>query len=161
SAGFAAGNIMSVPHSEEGDFRDPGRPEPMAMESEHLTEAACLLQQGALYRKRIGLELPEKDGDPIFAGFNPRGFSLYLGDAPIYHFDLEGRWQRIFADGIHYLKGLDGEVHAIDRVREGPNLVLKRRRLPVDEAADLDLRVCSIALELLADLSASRPRFLE
>jgi hypothetical protein len=128
----------------------------MAMESEHLTEAACLLQQGALYRKRIGLERAGDAHGPIFAGFKHGAFSLYFGDAPIYHFDLEGRWQRIFADGIHYLKGLDAEVHAVDRVREGPNLVLKRRRLPYDEAAHLDLRVRSVALELLAESGAGR-----
>ena len=89
------------------------------------------------------LRLP---GDPIFAGFKQGAFSLYFGDAPIYHFDLEGRWQRAFVDGTHYLKGLDATVHAIDRVREGPNLVLKRqnvdgcrgrrprRRSPLDRA---------------------------
>ena len=131
------------------------------MEPEHLTEAACLLKQGALYRRRIGLEPVLGDGDPIFAGFKPGAFSLYFGDAPIFHFDLEGRWQRIFAEGIHYLKGLDAEVHAIDRVREGPNLVLRRRRLGYAEASDLDLRVRSVALELLADSGAGRLRFRE
>ncbi len=131
------------------------------MESEHLTEAACLFAQGGLYRKRIGLEPRGGDGDPIFAGFKPGAFSLYFGDAPIYHFDLEGRWQRIFADGIHYLKGLDAEIHAIDRVREGPNLVLRRRRLGYEEATDLDLGIRSVALELLADSSAGRLRFRE
>jgi hypothetical protein len=131
------------------------------MEPEHLTEAACLLKQGALYRKRIGLEPVGRVGDPIFAGFKPGAFSLYFGDAPIYHFDLEGRWQRVFADGIHYLKGLDAEVHAIDRVREGPNLVLRRRRLGYEEATDLDLRIRSVALELLTDSGAGRLRLRE
>jgi hypothetical protein len=131
------------------------------METEHLTEAACLLRQGALYRERIGLVRDDGSSDPIFAGFKKGAFSLYFGDAPIYHLDLEGRWQRMFADGIHYLKGLDAEVHAIDRVREGPNLVLKRRRLPYEEAADLDSRVRSVALELLADIGSGRLRFLE
>ena len=51
-------------------------------------------------------------------------------------------------DGLHYLKGLDAEVHAIDRVREGPNLVLRRRKLSFGEAADLDARIRSVALEL-------------
>ena len=131
------------------------------MESEHLTEAACLLAQGALYPKRIGLEPRGGDGDPIFAGFKPGAISLYFGDAPIYHFDLKGRWQRIFADGIHYLKGLDAEIHAIDRVREGPNLVLRLCRLGYEEATDLDLGIRSVALELLADSSAGRLRFRE
>jgi hypothetical protein len=129
------------------------------MEQEHLTEAACLLNQGALYRKRIGLEPAAIDGDLIFAGFKQGAFSIYFGDAPIYHFDLEGRWQRAFVQGIHYLKGLDAEIHAIDRVREGPNLVLRRRRLTYEETMDLDSRIRSVALELLADLGAGRLRF--
>jgi hypothetical protein len=131
------------------------------MEQEHLTEAACLLNQGALYRRRIGLEPVSVSGDPIFAGFKHGAFSLYFGDAPIYHFDLEGRWQRAFVEGIHYLKGLDADIHAIDRVREGPNLVLRRRRLGYEEAGDLDSRIRSVALELLADLGAGRLRFRE
>ena len=104
------------------------------MAQDHPTEAACLLEQGASYRRRIGLKPIAAPGDPIFAGFKHGAFSLYFGDAPIYHFDLEGRWQRAFVDGTHYLKGLDATVHAIDRVREGPNLVLKRRTLADAEA---------------------------
>ena len=92
---------------------------------DHRTEAACLLEPGALYRRRIGLEPAIGDGPLVFAGFKQGAFSLYFGDAPIYHFDLEGRWQRAFVDGLHYLKGLDADIHAIDRVREGPNLVLQ------------------------------------
>jgi hypothetical protein len=129
------------------------------MEQEHLTEAACLLNQGALYRRRIGLEPVSASGDPIFAGFKQGAFSLYFGDAPIYHFDLEGRWQRAFVEGIHYLKGLDADIHAVDRVREGPNLVLRRRRLGYEEAGDLDHRIRTVALELLADLGGGRLRF--
>ncbi len=129
------------------------------MEPEHLTEAACLLEQGALYRRRIGLEPISGEGDPIFAGFKQGAFSLYFGDAPMYHFDLEGRWQRAFVEGVHYLKGLDAEVHAIERVREGVNLVLHRRRPGYGEASDLDARVRSVALELLADVGANRLRF--
>ncbi len=105
---------------------------------EHRTEAACLLETGALYRRRIGLQPTEPCGDLIFAGFKHGAFSLYFGDEPIYHFDLEGRWQRAYVEGLHYLKGLDAEVHAIDRVREGPNLVLHRRKLTFGEAGDLD-----------------------
>ena len=124
------------------------------MVEDHPTEAACLLEQGASYRRRIGLKPVVTPGDPIFAGFKQGAFSLYFGDAPIYHFDLEGRWQRAFVDGTHYLKGLDATVHAIDRVREGPNLVLKRRTLTCAEAADFDERVRSTALELIAGLDA-------
>src|SRR5690348_4085166 len=99
------------------------------------TEAACLLDNGAMYGKRA-LFRPES-GDPIFAGIRPGVFSLYFGDAPIYHFDREGRWQRAFVGGTHYLKGLDASVQAIDRVREGENLVLKRRGLGYAESSDL------------------------
>lgn len=118
------------------------------------TEAACLLETGALYTKRLVLQpLP---GDPIFAGFKSGAFSLYFGDAPIYHFDLEGRWQRAFADGLHYLKGLDGTVQAIDRVREGKNMVLKRRTLGYAEASDLDARIRAEALSVLEALGQGR-----
>ena len=61
----------------------------------HQTEAACLLDSGAIYWKRAGMHPGE--GDPIFAGFKRGAFSLYFGDAPIYHFDLEGRWQRTWS----------------------------------------------------------------
>src|SRR5262249_18246020 len=118
------------------------------MADNHLTEAACLLEQGASYQRRIGFDPVDSRGDPIFAGFKTGAFSLYFGDSPIYHFDLEGRWQRAFIDGTHYLKGLDGAIHAIDRVREGPNLVLKRRNLSYAEASDLDAIVRSTAIEL-------------
>ena len=122
------------------------------MAEDHPTEAACLLEQGATYRRRIGLKPIATPGDPIFAGFKHGAFSLYFGDAPIYHFDLEGRWQRAFVDDTHYLKGLDATVHAIDRVREGPNLVLKRRTLADAESGEIDERVRSTALELIAGL---------
>jgi hypothetical protein len=125
------------------------------MGEDHRTEAACLLEQGASYRRRIGLKPIATPGDPIFAGFKQGAFSLYFGDAPIYHFDLEGRWQRAFIGGTHYLKGLDATVHAIDRVREGPNLVLKRRKLADAEAGEVDERVRSTALELIAGLRGS------
>ena len=66
------------------------------------TEAACLLQGGALVLHRVGL-LPSSDSaDLLFAGFKKGAFSLYFGDQPIYHFDLEGRWQCAFIDGSHY-----------------------------------------------------------
>jgi hypothetical protein len=126
------------------------------MSQDHVTEAACLLKQGASYRKRIGLEPVSGAEDPIFAGFKQAAFSLYFGDAPIYHFDLEGRWQRAFAGGTHYLKGLDGCVHAIDRVRDGENLVLKRRALDDGEAGELDAQVRSVAMAMISDLDGGR-----
>jgi hypothetical protein len=131
------------------------------MTQDHRTEAACLLEQGASYRRRIGLKPVGVTGDPIFAGFKQGAFSLYFGDAPIYHFDLEGRWQRAYVENVHYLKGLDAEIHAIDRVREGPNLVLKRRTLAPDEAGDLDERVRSTAIDLRAGPIATKFERLE
>jgi hypothetical protein len=122
----------------------------------HQTEAACLLRTGALYGSRILLQGPGGDDEPIFAGFKQAAFSLYFGDAPIYHFDGEGRWQRAYVDGVHYLKGLDATVQAIDRVREGENLVLKRRTLGYAEASDLDERVRAAALNLLGALHDGR-----
>lgn len=118
------------------------------------TEAACLLESGALYARRVIVQ--PTAGDPIFAGFKAGAFSLYFGDAPIFHFDLEGRWQRAFAGGLHYLKGLDGSIQTIDRVREGKNLVLKRRTLAYAEAVDFDARVRSEVLKLLAILGPGR-----
>jgi hypothetical protein len=120
------------------------------------TEAACLLQSGALYRSRVGLVPISQRAELVFTGFKPGAFSIYFGDAPIYHFDLEGRWQRAYIEPTHFLKGLDTRTHAIDRVREGANLVLKRRILTQQEVAELDLQVREVALGLLNDLDAGR-----
>lgn len=118
------------------------------------TEAACLLESGALYGVRIMLR--PLQGPPIFAGFKQGAFSLYYGDEPIYHFDREGRWQRAYHNGVHYLKGLDTTVQSIDRVREGQNLVLKRRTLPYAEASDLDAAIRATALDLIETLGSDR-----
>jgi len=128
----------------------------MAMSQDQRTEAECLLKQGALYGKRVGL----RPGDQplIFAGFKQGVFSLYFGDAPIFHFDLEGRWQHAFLRGRHYLKRLDATIHEIDRVREGPNLILKRRFLDQVEAERLDEEVRGAATALLKSLDESAPR---
>lgn len=120
------------------------------------TEAACLLQSGALYRSRVGLFPVGRPAQLVFTGFKKGAFSIYFGDAPIYHFDLEGRWQRAYIEPTHYLKGLDTRVHAIDRVREGANLVLKRRVLTPQEVADLDLHVRDVAQGLITELDAGR-----
>ena len=118
------------------------------------TEAACLLESGALYSIRLLLR-PEV-GDPVFAGFKDGAFSLYFGDAPIIHFDLEGRWQRAFIESVHHLKALDTTVQAINRVREGPNLVLKRRTLAFAEASDLDAFIRGLVLDLAREVDAGR-----
>ncbi len=122
------------------------------------TEASCLLQAGALYRRRVGLVSASAPAELLFAGFKDGAFSLYFGDAPIYHFDLEGRWQRAYVEATHYLKSLGTSIHAIDRVREGANLVLRRRALRDDEIRALDLQVRGIALGLIAELDGCRLR---
>jgi hypothetical protein len=118
-----------------------------------MSEAACLLQTGALYSLRRGFR--RLVGDQIFLGVKPGAFSIYIGDAPIYHFDLEGRWQRAFIDGVHYLKSLDTTVQAIDRVRDGDNLVLKRRPLTTSEATKLDERIGALAIDLRNGLGST------
>lgn len=110
------------------------------------SEAAGLLQTGALYTLRAGFVAPE--GADVFLGVKPGSFSVYFGDEPIYHFDLDGRWQRAFVDGVHFLKGLDATVQALDRLREGGALVLRRRALGYAEAVDLDARVRADVLDL-------------
>src|SRR5215210_6854614 len=113
----------------------------------HPTEAACLLETGAMYPRRIGLRAGS--AELTLAGFKPGGFSIYRGDEPIVHFDLEGRWQRAFVADAHYRKGLDTTVDRIDRVREGTNLVLRRRTLDPAEAADLDASIRATVLDLI------------
>ena len=118
------------------------------------TEAACLLESGALYGQRLLLR--HGTGDPIFAGFKTGAFSLYFGDSPIYHFDLEGRWQRAYCDDRHYLKALDTFVQSIDRQREGKNLILKRKTSSPAETSALDQRVRATALNLLESLDSGQ-----
>lgn len=124
----------------------------------HQSEAACLLQTGSMYTRRVGLRPKSGHGenDVVLAGFKLGAFSLYYGDEPIYHFDLEGRWQRAYLAGTHYLKGLDGATVAVDRVREGANLVLRRRALAFAESSDLDAAIRATALDLLDGLAAQR-----
>src|SRR5262249_35971462 len=121
-----------------------------------LSEAACLIEQGATYRWRVGLQPTQEPGDPIFTGFKPAAFAVYFGDAPFYHFDLEGRWQRAFVEGTHFLKSLEVTVQSIDRVREGPTLVLKRATLDEDATSQIDFEVRKMALKLIGDLDAAK-----
>jgi hypothetical protein len=108
------------------------------------TEAECLLRSGRLYRRRAGLI--SQDRPLVFVGVKRGAFSVYDGDEPIYHFDLEGRWQRAYIDGTHYRKALDGSIDAIDRPRIDGSLVLSRHRLSFAEAADLDESIRQVAL---------------
>ncbi len=114
-----------------------------------MTEAACLLQSGALYRFRVGFR--PNEGDDIFLGIKPGAFSVYFGDAPYFHFDLEGRWQRALIEGTHFLKSFDGTVHSLDRVRRGENLILERKQLSFADASNLDDRIRRMAIDLLDD----------
>lgn len=118
----------------------------------HETEAACLLRTGNLYSRRTGLK--PANGEMIFAGVKHGAFSLYFGDEPYVHFDLDGRWQRTFRAGVHYRKALDGSIDAIDRVREGANMVLHRRALSFAESTDLDATIRAEALNVLAALGS-------
>lgn len=116
------------------------------------TEAECLLRSGTLYRLRSGLISP---GEGLaFVGLKRGAFSVYEGDEPIYHFDLEGRWQRAYIDGIHYRKALDGTVDAIDRPRVEGSMVISRRRLNFAETADLDESIRQVALKWLERLGS-------
>ena len=111
------------------------------------TEANLLHDSGAAYRRRVGLI--DGQGGLIFAGIKPGVFSLYLGEEPHYHFDLEGRWQRICLDGVHYLKALDGSASALERVREGQAMVMRRRPVRYTELSDLDETARQVAVDLL------------
>jgi hypothetical protein len=121
---------------------------------QHETEAQVLLRDGRAFRRRVGLTLD--DGGTAFLGTKPGALALYLDDAPYYHLDLEGRWQRALIDGVHYVRALDGSADALERVREDGGLVLRRRRLAFAEIADLDERVRHAALDLLAGLCEGR-----
>lgn len=124
-----------------------------------ITEAAGLLRSGALLARRVGLRPagagPAAPAD-ILAGFKPGGFSLYFGDEPIDHFDLDGRWQRSFRDGLHHLKGLDGQVRVVDRAREGEQMVLRRRTLGPGEVEALDARIADDAARVGGEIAAGR-----
>ncbi len=116
---------------------------------------------GAQYARRVGLQPPAADHDPIFAGFKPGAFSLFFGDSPFYHFDLEGRWQRAVIEGTHFLKGLDGRVQVIRRLRDERNLVLKRHIQSEGDASDFDRRIRSAVIELVAGIDAGRLERIE
>lgn len=129
----------------------------------HVTEAAGLLRTGNLFLRRTGVIRPGADEIDILAGVKPgtrsgrpSAFALYYGDEPFFHFDLDGRWQRIYDEGTHYRKALDNSVDALARRREGSSLVMRRRSLAFAEIADLDDKARATALELLGDLSAGR-----
>jgi len=122
------------------------------MPAPQTTEAEALLKSGALYPVRIGLQGPS--GPLLFAGFKHGAFSIYEGDEPSSHYDLEGRWQRAYIDPCHDVKRLDGTVHAIERPRRGRQMTLARRVLNDEEVTALDDRLRTRAAELLDQLRA-------
>ena len=134
----------------------------------HLTEAACLIEQGAMFPRRQGFRDPA--GSTVLIGFKPGACSIYFDDAPIYHFDLEGRWQRAFIEadlsapdtpknlagvpGTHFLKSLDTSTVGLVRVREGNEIKIQRRTLGYAETVDLDESIRSMAMTLHARIAS-------
>jgi hypothetical protein len=127
-----------------------------------LTEAACLIDQGAMFPDRTGFRGP--DGRTVLIGFKPGACSIYFDDEPIYHFDLEGRWQRAFlgADsndpttpanlagvpGTHYLKAMDTATTSLQRLREGHEIKIHRKRLNFAETVGLDDHIRQMSMDL-------------
>ncbi len=134
----------------------------------HLTEAACLIEQGAMFPRRQGFRDPA--GSTVLIGFKPGACSIYFDDAPIYHFDLEGRWQRAFIEadlsasdtpknlagvpGTHYLKSLDTSTVGLMRVREANEIKIQRRTLGYAETVDLDESIRTMAMTLHARIAS-------
>lgn len=117
------------------------------------TEASQLLRSGNIYLRRMGLK--SNAGDLTFAGIKRGAFSIYFGDSPFFHGDLDGRWQRIYRieHDAHTLKSLDGSAHVLERVRVGKELTLRRRRLSFEEVVEDDAWVRDQALTLLESIA--------
>lgn len=135
------------------------------------TEAQCLIEQGAMFPCRQGF-LDTKTGGTILIGFKTGACSIYFDDAPIYHFDLEGRWQRAFVaanpdrpdtpknlagvPGTHYLKALDTTAKSLVRLREGNEIKIRRRQLSFAEAVRFDDQVRQVAMSLFDGIASNR-----
>ena len=118
------------------------------------SEASALLRSGALYPRRVGLR--DAAGGLVFAGVKRGAFSLYFDDEPIYHFDLDGRWQRAYLDGDHYRKALDQHVDLIGRSRVPEGIALHRRARSRVEIDALDDAMRSAALDVSVGLASGR-----
>ena len=118
------------------------------------TEAAGLLRVGAIYPRRIGLRDPA--GHLLFAGVKRGAFSLYFDDEPIFHFDLDGRWQRAYVEGDHYRKALSQSVDRIGRTRVEEGIALSRRVASRTEIDSLDDSIRGTALDVSVGLSEGR-----
>ncbi len=135
------------------------------------TEAQCLIEQGAMFPCRQGF-LDTATGGTILIGFKTGACSIYFDDAPIYHFDLDGRWQRAFigsdpedddtpknlagVPGSHYLKALDTSTTALVRLREGNEIKIRRRQLSFAETVRFDDRVRQVAMSLFDGIASGR-----
>lgn len=127
-----------------------------------ITEAACLIDQGLMFPHRQGFR--DATGQTVLIGFKPGACSIYFDDEPIYHFDLEGRWQRAFlgADltdpktpenlagvpGTHYLKAMDTTTTSLVRLREGQEIKIHRHRLDFAQTVEMDEHVRKMAMDL-------------
>lgn len=118
------------------------------------TEAAGLLRVGVIYPRRIGLR--DASGHLLFAGVKRGAFSLYFDDEPIYHFDLDGRWQRAYVDGDHYRKALGQSVDRIGRTRVDEGIALSRHVASRTEIDSLDDSIRATALDVSVGLSEGR-----
>lgn len=133
-----------------------------------VTEAACLIDQGAMFPNRQGFR--DSTGKTVLIGFKPGACSIYFDDEPIYHFDLEGRWQRAFigvdqndpetptnlagVPGRHYLKSLDTTTTSLVRIREGSEIKIHRQHLGFSQTVDLDDHVRQMAMNLHARIAS-------
>ncbi len=122
---------MTDPNGNQPDDTTPSEPS--------LSEAEALLTEGRSFPNRLGIRRP--NAPFLLVGWKADGVSIYEGDAPITHFDLNGRWVRAYRDDRHYLRALDGRVIAVDRPREDGQMVLDRRVLERPEADTLDERI--------------------
>lgn len=118
------------------------------------TEAAGLLRVGVIYPRRIGLR--DASGHLLFAGVKRGAFSLYFDDEPIFHFDLDGRWQRAYVDGDHYRKALGQSVDRIGRTRVDEGIALSRHVASRTEIDSLDDSIRATALDVSVGLSEGR-----
>lgn len=118
------------------------------------SEAAALLRVGAIYPRRIGLR--DSAGRLIFAGVKRGALSLYCDDEPIYHFDLDGRWQRAYIDGNHYRKALSQSVDRIARSPVQEGIALRRSSASRTEIDALDDSIRAAVLDVCVGLSQGR-----
>ena len=97
----------------------------------------------------------------LFVGVKRGAFSLYFDDEPIYHFDLDGRWQRAYIGGNHVRKALDQSVDMIGRDRVPEGIAIRRQALAHEEIASLDDAFRDVALDVSVGLATKRYEVVE